>query len=67
MLTHNNLQCLLFLFFLPIFLKNWQRSFPRLFSVLLAEVFLLIFVQNVCDQLKHKQTLKHARKMHAAI
>ena len=26
-----------------------------------------MFVQNVCSQLKHKQPLKHARKMHATI
>lgn len=28
---------------------------------------LLNFVQNACDQLKYKQTLKHARKMYAAM
>ena len=28
---------------------------------------LLIFVQNTCDQLKYKQILKYARKVHAAM
>ena len=28
---------------------------------------LLIFVQNACDQLKHKQILEHARKMPVSI
>ena len=28
---------------------------------------LLIFVQNACGQIKHKQILKHARKMYAAM
>ena len=33
-----------------------------------CQVFgLQVFVQNACAQLKHKQTLKHARKMHAAM
>ena len=28
---------------------------------------MLIFVQNACDQLKHKQTLKHTCPMHPAM
>ena len=77
-LTHNALQHLFF--FLPIFCSNWRRFSPLLFSILFVEVRrsksgLVSFDTpdyKFCTKMRAtisniNKTIKHTRKMHAAI